>query len=129
MKMLPKIIAFVLFASLLFVGGTLLVAQEADESVGQDLDETVAHAPDPDLVLHVKGLACEMCALSITNAMNELDGVEEVEVLLEDEQRVQLSVRDGVTFDEQVLREVVEGAGFVLERVEVQGDAGQQSSI
>ena len=36
------------------------------------------------IILNVDGMSCEHCVNAIENALNELDGVEEIEVSLDD---------------------------------------------
>lgn len=67
---------------------------------------------NPDVVLHVKGMACRMCARSMTNALEKLDAVDEVQVLLEEDQKVLLALKEGATVSEEALREAVTNAGF-----------------
>lgn len=85
---------------------------------------------DPDVVVHVKGLACGMCARSVTNSLKKLDAVKDIQVLLEDDQRVLLTLKDGTTVSEEALREAVTDAGFTTREVVYarHDDAGEKTS-
>ena len=72
----------------------------------------------PDVVIHVTGLVCALCARSVTNTLKKVEGVQEVQVLLEDDQRILLTVKAGVAVDETTLREAVTSAGFSTRKVD-----------
>jgi copper chaperone CopZ len=71
----------------------------------------------PDVVMHVSGLACGLCAHSVTNALQKVDAVEDIQVLLEDDQRILLTLKEGAKVDEKTLREAVTSAGFEARKV------------
>lgn len=119
MKTLKTVSILAAFAVLTLAG--LLPAFTA-----QDAKTAVAETEDPDVVLHVKGLACENCARSLESALLEVDGIDAVEVFLEGDQRVHLQLADGATVDEETLRTAVEGCGFVLEEVSFKRSGGSQ---
>lgn len=95
-------------------------AQETDPQAHGGEQPLVESA---DVVLHVQGLACEMCALGLTKALKKLEAIDRVEVLLEKDQRALLALHDGKTVNEQDLREAVELAGFGTRSVEFPGEA------
>lgn len=97
---------------------TLVVAAVAPRMSAKDAAHTFTNTQDPDVILHVKGLACDNCARTLKSALLDIDGIESVEVFLEDEQHVNLQLVEGATVDEETLRETVEGCGFVLEQVD-----------
>ena len=72
--------------------------------------------------LRVNGLACPFCAFGIEKKLLAVDGVETVEVLL-DEGRVELAFTSGNKATIQQLHEAVAGAGFEVAelRVEARG--------
>ncbi|MEX0600379.1 MAG: heavy-metal-associated domain-containing protein [Rhodothermales bacterium] len=88
----------------------------ADAAKGAD--HNFATPSEADVVLHVKGLACESCAKTMKERLIEIDGIDNAQVFLEGEQYVDLFLQDGATVTEDRLTEAVEGCGFVLERVE-----------
>lgn len=80
-----------------------------------------AQTPDqqetaPDAVVHVKGMACQMCARSMTNSLETLDAVEKADVKLE-EQKALLTFKDGESVTEEKLRKTVEDAGYQFRKV------------
>lgn len=90
----------------------------------QHANAVVAGVDDPDVVLHVKGLACESCARTMKSALLEIEGIDDVEVFLEGDQRVHVQLHEGASVDEETLRKAVEDCGFVLERVELKESQG-----
>ena len=80
--------------------------QPASEREGAPADATV----------HVKGMACQMCARSMKGALGKVEAVESADVQL-DEQQVLLTFKRGQKATEQALREAVEGAGYTFRKV------------
>lgn len=77
---------------LAFFGVFLLGAVHATPIRAQD-----AYAPlevAADVVLHVEGMACQMCARSMRQSIRKIEGVSDVEVLL-DEQKVHVVLKGG----------------------------------
>ena len=72
--------------------------------------------------LRVNGMACPFCAFGIEKKLRAVDGVEQVEVLL-DEGEIQLVLSAGNGATVEVFEEAVTRAGFELSglRLEVQG--------
>lgn len=106
-------LTFSLLAGLLVVIlAAVTVWPDAETSVQQEV-----FAGQPDVVLHVQGMACQSCARSMTNQLKKLDAVKDVEVLL-DEQRVLVTLKEQKTVTEVVLREAVTNAGFETRRVD-----------
>ncbi|MDZ7752896.1 MAG: heavy-metal-associated domain-containing protein [Gammaproteobacteria bacterium] len=61
--------------------------------------------------LRVDGLACPFCVYGIERKLQEIDGVEQVDVDLS-QGRVTLQVRDGVEIAESQMKTVIQEAGF-----------------
>ena len=78
--------------------------------------EQAAEVENPDVVMQVKGLACEMCAYSMEKQLKKNEAVHEVQVLL-DEQQVRLTLHEGKTVAEEALRDAVLDAGFEVLKV------------
>ena len=83
----------------------------------------VKHGPEvenPDIIVQVKGMTCEMCAFSMEKHLMKIDAVSNVQVML-DEQKVLLSLNEYVSVTEDDLREAVQNAvtdaGFTMEGV------------
>ena len=87
--------------------GLFMIAAVSPQARAQN-----AEIESPDAVLHVKGMACQMCARSMANQMKKLEAVDEVQVLLGDDQKVLLTLKDGATASEEALREAVTNAGL-----------------
>jgi copper chaperone CopZ len=105
-------------------GGLLLallmmasLAAEARAQAEHETHRSEVAAEQPDVVVHVKGLACGLCARSVTNELTKLDAVDEVQVLLEEDQRVLLTLKEHQTVTEEALREAVANAGFTTREV------------
>lgn len=94
-----------LFAALLLIA--LARPSQAQESI----------VSNPDVVLHVKGMMCELCAERMTKGLKTLDAVDKVQVFLED-QKVFLTLTGATLVTDAQLREVVEDYGFTTESVE-----------
>ncbi len=95
----------------------------------QAQSEQEAKIGGPDVVLYVEGMVCSMCARRMTGQLEELDAVKDAEALLEEEQRVLLTLTEGATVTEEALREAVTSAGFSTLEVEFEaGDDRSQSS-
>lgn len=66
-------------------------------------------------VIHIEGMHCGHCSKSVTDALSALPGVEHVVVSLEDKQAT-IDVADTVADD--MLKAVVEAAGFSVTKIE-----------
>ena len=97
-----------LFASTFAAPGAQAQTKEqpASEREGAPADATV----------HVKGMACQMCARSMKGALGKLEAVESADVRL-DEQQVLLTFKRERKATEEALREAVEGAGYTFQKV------------
>ena len=89
----------------------------AQEESGQESQEPDVAIEEPDVVMHVSGLSCSMCVRSVTKALRKVEAVEEIQVLLDDDQRILLTLKEGKEVEEKVLREAVESAGFSTRKV------------
>lgn len=63
-----------------------------------------------EITIKIEGMSCMNCAGAVKNALGELDGVENVEVELENKQA---NIR-GENLEKDLLKEVVENAGYKL---------------
>lgn len=59
-------------------------------------------------IISIEGMSCEHCVKAVTNALKEVDGVEDVSVSLE----AKNAVVKGENLDENKLKEAVEEAGY-----------------
>ena len=96
-------------------------SSEAENSEAENSEAT------PDATVHVKGMACQMCARSMKNALGKLQSVEKADVHL-DEQQVLLTFRQGQQATEEALREAVEGAGYTFRKVVFAESAGSSEA-
>jgi len=67
--------------------------------------------------LYVDGLACPFCAYGVEKKVGGLDGVETVEIEIEDG-LVSVTLADGATLDEATASRAVDEAGFTLRKFE-----------
>lgn len=63
--------------------------------------------------LQVDGLACPFCAYGIEKKLNDTDGVESLDIRI-NEGVVLVTVREGADFDEARAKRIMEEAGFTL---------------
>ena len=87
----------------------------------QDAAQELPDIERPDVIAHVSGLACQMCARSLTKSLKELDAVDQVEVVLEKPQRVRLMFKAEQHATEDELRKAILDAGFNVETIEYPG--------
>lgn len=102
------------------IGAMPLSAQEgAQRAAAAEVGQ-----PAPDIVLGVDGLACPFCAYGLEKKLKKLDGVEKVEVLLDDGE-VHIFVKEGRHVTDAQLRAAVKDAGFSVREIKraEQGDA------
>ena len=97
----------------LFVS-VLMTAALAPEARAQDKQDT--EVTNPDVILQVNGLVCDLCSLNMEKHLKRIDAVDNVQVKL-DEQKVLLTLHDDQTVTEDALREAVTNAGFNTEEV------------
>lgn len=97
----------------LFVS-VLMTAALAPETGAQDKQDT--EVTNPDVILQVNGLVCDLCSLNMEKHLKRIDAVDNVQVKL-DEQKVLLTPHDDQTVTEDALREAVANAGFNTEEV------------
>ena len=76
---------------------------------------TAAYANSHVYKLYVDGLACPFCAYGIEKKVGGLDGVEKVEIEIEDG-LVAVTLADGATLDEATASRAVDEAGFTLRK-------------
>lgn len=71
-----------------------------------DLDRTVE--------LYVTGMTCGHCVASVTEELQEIHGVKNVEVVLSKETPSKVTVLSDVALDDDALRDAVSEAGYEL---------------
>ena len=59
-------------------------------------------------IISIEGMSCEHCVKAVTNALKEVEGVEEVKVSLEEKN----AVVKGNNLDDEKLNGAVEEAGY-----------------
>ncbi len=78
---------------------------------------TAALADSHVYKLYVDGLACPFCAYGIEKKVGGLDGVEKVEIEIE-EGVVTVTLADWATLDEATAKQAIDQAGFSLRKFE-----------
>ena len=78
---------------------------------------TAALADSHVYKLYVDGLACPFCAYGVEKKVGGLDGVEKVEIEIE-EGVVTVTLADGATLDEATAKQAIDQAGFSLRKFE-----------
>lgn len=76
-----------------------------------------ALAAPPVYKLYVDGLACPFCAYGVEKTVGGLDGVEKVEIEIE-EGVVAVTLPEGSVLEEAAARKAVDRAGFSLRKFE-----------
>ena len=99
----------------LLVGLAFFTAAVAQAQTGEQ-PASERDAASTDATVHVKGMACQMCARSMKGALGKLEAVESADVQL-DEQQVLLTFKRDRKATEEALREAVEGAGYTFRKV------------
>jgi copper chaperone len=99
----------------LLVGLAFFTAAGAQAQTGEQPASEREEA-STDATVHVKGMACQMCARSMKGALGNLEAVESADVQL-DEQQVLLTFKRDRKATEEALREAVEGAGYTFQKV------------
>lgn len=61
--------------------------------------------------MNVKGMTCSFCAYGIEKNLNKLSGVKKAQVSLE-QKKIRVEMKDGQSFDEKKVREVITDSGF-----------------
>ncbi|GMQ83157.1 MAG: hypothetical protein BMS9Abin05_2644 [Rhodothermia bacterium] len=83
-------------------------------------DKQATAIENPDVVVQVKGMTCEMCAYNMEKHLKQIDAIGDVQVIL-DEQKVLLTLNEEEAVAEYVLRDAVKNAvldaGFTVEAV------------
>lgn len=106
--MKPKTIAIIGLVGMLLLGAVLATSVRTQEA--PDHPEVA-----PDVVVHVEGMACQLCARSMRKAVGEIEGVSNVEVLL-DEQEVHVTLEENTSPSEEEFEDAVTKAGFTFEK-------------
>lgn len=89
--------------------GLLIISLSARYGYAQEGDTTDER--QPDIVVLVEGMVCDNCAYQVEKRLGNLDSVRSVEVRLDDQQ-VFVTLNEGATVEEEVLRKAILDAGF-----------------
>ncbi len=71
---------------------------------------------NPDVTIAVDGLACPFCAYGLEKKLKKLDGVQALNVQMEEGQ-VQMKLKEGATVTEEQISEAVADAGFTVREI------------
>ena len=77
----------------------------------------VVKAQVEEVGIRVDGLSCPFCAYGVEKKVGGLDGVEKVEIEIEDG-LVAVTLADGATLDEATAKQAIDEAGFTLRSFE-----------
>lgn len=75
-------------------------------------DSTSFIVETPDVIIQVSGLACPICARSVSSALLKLEGISGVRVQLDDPQEIRIRLGDGPAPSDEILAEAVIDGGF-----------------
>ncbi len=75
-------------------------------------------SPGRTIELYVNGMTCGHCAASVTEELEEIAGVKNVEVILVKDGTSKVSVIADVEIDDDALRDAVTEAGYELLSIE-----------
>lgn len=113
----------------LFAGTLLALALYAAPVLAQHEhgadDAKAAAIEKPDAVVHVSGLMCGMCVKSLSKQLKKIESIDQVQVLMEEDQRALLTLKKEQQVTEKELKDAVEKAGF--KTVKVEFAAGEKS--
>jgi mercuric ion binding protein len=70
-----------------------------------------------DVRVSVKGMVCGFCAQGVSEKFKGVPGVEKADVSLE-KKLVTLHVKDGQKLTDDKIKEVIEDAGYTVEKIE-----------
>lgn len=106
----------------------LVVVTGPSHTVAQDREATESTIKSPDAIVYVDGMACPFCAYGIEKKLGKLDGLQKMEIQLE-EGRVLLAFKEGPSPTENEIRRAVKKAGFTARKIEFPDEtAGETSS-
>lgn len=111
----------VMFSSLL-CGFLLPPGSRAQEA------KTLVRADSVDVVLQVRGMACEMCAQNMKRSLESMTEIESARVDLET-QRVQIRRTIQGTLSEEMLREAVMNAGYEFQGAVFEDDTDSSETM
>jgi mercuric ion binding protein len=77
----------------------------------------------PDVTVEVDGLACPFCAYGLEKKLKKIDGVEALEVQIDDGQ-VKIKLKENAQVSEEDIREAVADAGFTVRAITWASRAG-----
>lgn len=80
------------------------------------LGVTTIFAQSHEVTIRVDGLSCPFCAYGLEKKLNDIKGVENININFE-EGLVVLQVAEGETISEEELREKIQDAGFTPKEV------------
>lgn len=93
----------------------LAMAIAAPVASAQQPADTSADAPR-QIVVTILGMSCPFCAYGVEKKLKRLDGVEELEVVLETGLAT-LVLKEGADLSNDVLRESIKDAGFEAAKI------------
>lgn len=102
-------VAVVILGILILGGGTLLYMNSSDKP--KTNEET---GPVKQVVLPVKGMTCEGCAVSVKIALKDLEGVKDTEVDTEKGKATVTYIEGKVTVDQII--EAINKTGFAAQK-------------
>jgi copper chaperone CopZ len=90
-------------------------AQTGTQPVGEVQPDTTRQ-----VIIQVDGMSCPFCAYGLEKKLSKLDGVEQIEISLEQGQAV-LTLEEGASVTDEALKKAVADAGFTLRKIERPG--------
>lgn len=112
MKRIPFLVSLIALSLSILVLAPQAGAQDHDERMEHMKEAHSAEIEHPDVVLDVDGLHCQACAYSLVGELEGIEAIEEVSVLIDEDQQVQIALKEGQTITEEDIREAVRASGF-----------------
>ena len=91
--------------------------QEANENLLQIIPRDEASSLNTQTELKVSGMTCAHCVASVTEELNEVDNITNVEVILDAKGTSTVNVTSQGALDEAAVREAIDEAGYTLEAI------------
>ncbi len=106
-------------AALVVLGLAALPAIAAAQTGAQPAGEV---QPDTtrQVIVQVDGMSCPFCAYGLEKKLSKLEGVERIEISLEQGKAV-LTLEEGASVTDEALEKAVGDAGFTLRKIERPG--------
>lgn len=89
-----------------WLGFSLFVGGSSQSSIADALPERSA-----SIVVEVRGMYCASCELNVHRSLSEMEGIEHVEVRL-DEEEARIWTAENTDLDDEMLRETIARAGY-----------------